>query len=125
MYTMANTTVSILRGTDVGAYGDEDNSGTVIQSGIPAFLTSPGPSSFKPVILGTTIFPPGTEMPSITRDITCVLPAYTDVTVDDQVLDEMSQVKYQVYLVTQQGPLGGLIPDLQLTLRRVTTNQPV
>jgi hypothetical protein len=124
LYAMANTLVSILRGTVEDAFGDDMDSGIVVYSGIPAFISSPGMSAFRPIILGTTVFEPGTEMPSTVRDITAILPGNTDVTMLDQILDQYTSITYTVVLVTQQGNIGGMVPDMQLTLRRVTTTQP-
>jgi hypothetical protein len=123
LYFMANTTVSILRGTGEDSFGDDTDAGTIIANGIPAFISSPGMSAFRPIILGTTVYPPGTEMPRTIRDATGILPGGTDVTYLDQILDEMTQLTYSVFLVTQQGNVGGMLMDLQLTLRRVTTTQ--
>jgi hypothetical protein len=125
VYGLANTTVSILRGTTDDFYGDEIDAGTVIASSIPAFISSPSPSSFRPLILGTTVYPPSTQAPAIVREITCWMPSGTDVTNQDQVLDESWNVLYRVWLVTQQGYLAGLLPDLQLTLSRVTELLPM
>jgi hypothetical protein len=125
VYAMANTTVSILRGTVEDTYGDNEDSGTVIASGILAFISSPGMSPLRPQILGTTVYGPAAQMPSVVRELICILPSGTDVTNDDQILDENSGVTYAVYLTAQLGRLGGLVPDLQVMLRQVTTNQPV
>jgi hypothetical protein len=64
-------------------------------------------------------------MPSVTRQIHCVLPSNTDVTEEDQVLDELFGVTYDVMIATQLGSTGGVVPDMILTLKRVTTTQPV
>lgn len=123
MYTLSNTTASILRGTAVDDYGDSVDSPTVIASGIPAFISSPSMSPFRPIILGTTTYMPGTVMPSVVREILCVLPANTDVQNTDQILDEKTGIVYAIIIVTQLGSIGGggLAPDMQLTLERVTT----
>jgi hypothetical protein len=63
-------------------------------------------------------------MPSTTREIQCNLPAYTDITNEDQILDERTGYLYTIELISQQGPVGGLVPDMQLTLRRVTSTAP-
>jgi hypothetical protein len=126
MYTMANTTVSILRGSTTDEYGDCQDYDVPIATGVIAYITSPSQSPFRPIVLGSTIYMPGTIAPSVTREIICALPYGTDVTNEDRVLDETSQIEYEVLLVTQPGPVGGggTYPDMQLTLRRVTTSQP-
>jgi len=125
MYALANTTVTILRGTGIDDQGDVMDEGAAIATGIPAFISSPSQSPFRPIVLGTDVFEPGAMMPSVTRQVQCVLPSNTDVTRDDQILDEKTGVTYAIMLSTQLGSVGGLVPDLMLTLRRVTTTQPV
>jgi|ERR1700691_6544657 len=124
MYALANTTVSILRGTELDAEGDFIDFGTIVASGIPAFISSPAQSPFRPMILGTTVYDPASEMPSTVRQVMGVLPGGTNVTNLDQLFDEFSSITYGIRLVTQGGRVGGLLPDLQLTLLRVTTTQP-
>ena len=124
MYALANTTVTILRGTSLDAEGDVIDFGTAIATGVPAFISSPAQSPFRPMILGTTVYEPAAEMPSTVREILCVLPGGTDVTNEDQVFDEVENITYAVMLVTQGGRVAGLLPDLQLTLYHVTTTQP-
>lgn len=125
MYTMANTTVSILRGVGSDYAGDDEDLPVPIQTGIPAFISSPGFSPYQPKILGTAVFDPSDEVTAQVRGIICALPSGTDVTPLDQILDEGSQVTYRVVNVTQQGRLGGIIPDLLVQLERVTTTQSV
>lgn len=121
---MANTTISILRGTGFDSFGDIEDQPVVIASGVPAFLSSPGMSALRPLIMGTTAYPPSTEMPAIVRAITLILPGNTDLTINDQVLDEGTNITYPVYMVTQLGNVGGIVQDMQVTLRRITTTQP-
>jgi hypothetical protein len=124
VYAIANTTVTILRGTGLDAEGDIMDAGTAIATGVPAMISTPAQSPFRPIVLGTTVFDPGTEMPSTVREVLCVLQGNTDVTNEDQLMDEYTSYVYAVMLVTQGGRVVGLTPDLQLTLKRVTTVQP-
>jgi hypothetical protein len=125
MYHLANTTVTILRGFAYDDEGDMTQQGVPVYSGIFAFISPPAQSPFRPVVFGTTIYQPAAEIPSTTREIPAVLPGNTDITNEDQIYDERTGLTYQVELVTQPGWTGGLIPDMQLTLKRVTTTQPV
>jgi hypothetical protein len=124
MYSIANTTITILRGTSYDDYGDVVDAGVPVYSGVLAFISVPAQSPFRPIVFGANVFQPAAEMPLTVREITCQLPAYTDVTNEDQVLDEKTGILYNVELVSQQGTVGGLAPDVQCTLRRVTDLQP-
>lgn len=123
MYTMANTTITVLRGVSLDEYGDTMDAGSPIATGIPAYLSSPAQSPFRPIILGTTVYMTGTIMPSTTREIVCILPSNTDLTNEDQILDDHTGILYQVLVVTQIGAVAGATPDMQATLRRVTSTQ--
>jgi hypothetical protein len=120
MYAIANTTVSILRGTSVDSFGDIIDTPTAIHTGVLAFISAPTMSPLRPVVLGSVVFEPGMPEPSVTRLFACALPSGTDVTDSDQILDERNNVLYEVYEVTELG-VAGAIPDLTLTLKRVTT----
>jgi hypothetical protein len=124
LYFIANTTVTILRGTATDNYGDVMDAGVPVYSGVIAFISVPSQSPFRPIVFGATIYQPASEMPSTTREILCSLPGGTDITNEDQILDERTGILYTVELVSQLGMVGGLLPDLQLTLRRVTDVQP-
>jgi hypothetical protein len=82
-------------------------------------------SPYQPKVLGTTIFGPADTITAQVRSIMGILPSNTDVTQQDQVLDESSGTVYRVTLVTQQGNIGGMVPDMVVSLQRVTTTQPV
>jgi hypothetical protein len=124
MYVLANTTVSILRGTGENAYGDEMDAGTVIRSGLIAQIVQMPSSSSRPFTPGVKVYQPATNVPSTIRQYACTLPYGTDVTNEDQILDERSGSRYQVIEVTN--PMWeGIEPDLQLVLQRVTNLTPV
>lgn len=110
MYAVANTTVSILRGTVPDSYGDTDEEPEgVIASGIIALILQESP----------TIEGPASETPRVLRTYDCTLPSGTDVTVDDRLFDEKRQILYEIWQVTDPGTLG-VVPDLSVTLKRVT-----
>jgi len=117
--------VTILRGFVYDDEGDLVQDGVPVYSGVLAFISPPAQSPFRPIVFGTIVYEPGSETPSTTREIPCVLPAYTDVTNEDQILDERFGVRYSIEVITQPGETVGMALDLQLTLKRVTTTQPV
>lgn len=106
----ANTTVSILRGTDVDEFGDIEDTGTPITAGIPAILLE--------TVKTTT--DPATQTPRTIRSATCHLPAWTEALNSDQILDESTGQKYSVADVDSPGILNGAPADLVLTLKRIT-----
>jgi hypothetical protein len=122
MYAIANTTVSILRGTRIDSLGDIVDAPVAVYTGILAFISQPTMSPLRPIILGANIYEPATPEPSTTRLSACSLPSGTDVVNTDQILDEIYGALYQVYEVAQLGWAGATL-DLVLTLKRVTTTE--
>jgi hypothetical protein len=122
MYAIANTTVSILRGTSVDSFGDVIDNPVAVYTGVLAFISAPTMSPLRPIVLGSQVFEPGMPEPSVTRLFACSLPSGTDVTENDQIWDERNSVLYEVYEVTELG-VAGATPDLTLTLKRVTTTE--
>ncbi|MFC5947073.1 hypothetical protein ACFQH9_02120 [Pseudonocardia lutea] len=109
MYALANTTVSVLRGSTVDEFGDETDNETVAASGIIANIRE----------TSSTFSDPGSTTPRVVRNVTCKLPSTTDVTETDRIKDETSGVIYTINTVTQEGG-PGRTPDLALLLERTT-----
>lgn len=124
MYAIANTTVTILRGTSVDSLGDIIDTPVPVYTHIIAFISYPTMSPLRPIVLGSQVYEPATPEPSTTRLSVCALPSGTDVRNTDQILDEFVGVMYEVYQVTALGNAGAT-PDLLLTLKRVTTTEQV
>jgi hypothetical protein len=122
MYAIANTTVSILRGTTTDSLGDIIDDPVAVYTGIIAFISYPTMSPLRPIVLGSTVYEPATPEPATTRMAACTLPSGTDVTNSDQILDEKTNLTWQIYQVTELG-VAGATPDLVLTLKRVTTTE--
>jgi hypothetical protein len=122
MYALANTTVSILRSTQTDSFGDVEDSMQPIVTGLIAFISYPTMSPLRPIVLGSTIFEPSSPEPSTLRLAACALPSGTDIRNTDQILDEFTNLVYEVYQVTALGNAGAT-PDLILTLKRVTTTE--
>ena len=107
---VANTRVSILRGTTTDAYGDIQDAEVALYTGVPAAL----------VETARTAFDPSTQTPRTVRSITCVIPDGLSVTNSDQILDEPTQQRYAIEEILRPPTLIGAPVDIVLTLRRVT-----
>ncbi|MFE3031576.1 hypothetical protein ACFXKY_07995 [Streptomyces canus] len=90
MQAVANTSISILRGTETDGFGDERDTNTPIATKIPASLVE------------QTRRVSGRENPTprIVRYAVARVPARTDITEDDRVLDERTGTKYIVEAVS-------------------------
>lgn len=111
MYSLATTTVSILRGTSTDpVYGDTTATMTVVATGIPA-------SIIEDRNLKTTT--PGNPTPRITRGYTGIVGSEVNVTDADRLKDERTGRIYVVVSVSQQA-VAGLTSDTTLELRRAT-----
>src|SRR6267154_3769510 len=122
MYAIANTTVTILRGTSTDSFGDIIDAPVPVYTHIIAFISYPTMSPLRPIVLGATVYEPASPEPSTTRLAACTLPSGSDIRNTDQILDEFTGVLYEVYQVTELGNAGAAL-DLVLTLKRVTTTE--
>jgi hypothetical protein len=109
MQAIATTLVTILRGTTTDAYGDEQDTDTVIAAGIPASLTEQSRRV-------TTRDDP---TPRIVRYAVARLPARTDVTDQDRIRDERTGAIYIVDAVSGMANPAFEV-DRRLDLRRTT-----
>ncbi|MEU1272984.1 hypothetical protein [Streptomyces sp. NPDC005799] len=109
MQAIATTKVTILRGTSTDAYGDEQDTDTPVATGIPASL-------IEQTRRVTTRDNP---TPRIVRYAVVRLPAGTDVTDQDRLLDERTGVKYIVDADSfMTNP--AMAVDIRLDARRTT-----
>jgi hypothetical protein len=109
MQAIANTQVSILRGTETDAYDDEKDTDTPVYTGIPASL----------VEQSRRVTTRDNPTPRIVRYAVARVPARTDVTDQDRVLDERTGAKYIVEAVSgMDNP--AIEVDRRLDLRRTT-----
>jgi hypothetical protein len=106
---IATTTVSILRGTTTDAYGDEQDTDTVIASGIPAALT-------EQTRRVTTRDDP---TPRIIRSAVARVAAGTDVTDQDRLRDDRTGATYIIDAVSAFAN-PAITPDIRIDLRRTT-----
>jgi hypothetical protein len=108
MMELANTRLTIMRGTVANAYGDLTDVGQPIYTRVPAAV----------VESSKTVFDPATQRPQTIRTSTAAVPGWTDVLDSDTILDERSGNYYMIQDITLQptGPTG-IRPDKILTLR--------
>jgi hypothetical protein len=103
---LANTTLSVLRGTEVSEFGDRTNVGKPLYTGIPAALAE----------TGKQVFDRATQRPQTIRTTKAVVPDWADILDTDTLMDETTGDFYMVEdLMTQ--PTLGLPADKILTLR--------
>lgn len=110
MQEIANTTISVLRGTGENAFGDAVDARVPVYTGIAAALVERSKQSTDPA----------TRTPRTVRDIVCHVPGWTDVLTTDQIRDERTGYVYAIEDVTSPATLMGAPVDEVLTLRRVT-----
>jgi hypothetical protein len=104
---VATTRISVLRGTDTDAFGDETDTGTVAASGIPASLVESARNAQEPV----------TGTPRIIRTHIGRVPPATDITETDRIKDETTNEIYIVVSVTKNtNPV--IAQPLRLDLKR-------
>lgn len=107
LIALATTRVSVLRGTTTDTFGDPADTTTAHAAGIPAALTESSRQTYEPV----------TGTPRIIRTHVARVPATTDVTENDRILDETSNEIYIVVSVTKNSnPV--LVQPLRLDLKR-------
>ena len=113
MYALATTKITILRGTTTDDVGDIVDTGEVYKTGIIAALIEKGHQTWDAA----------TQQRRTVRTIHLTLPSGTDIRSTDQVRDEETGLVYAVVDVTQPGAVG-IVPDLDVELRRVTGVTP-
>ncbi|MFB7111730.1 hypothetical protein [Streptomyces sp. NPDC056291] len=109
MRALANTTISVLRGTTLDEFGDEVDSDTVVASGIPCSLIERVRRAYTPE----------SATPRVVRYSVGRVNADTDIREADRVKDERTDRIYIVQAVSQIGG-PGMVDDLMLDLK-VTT----
>jgi hypothetical protein len=109
MQAIATTQLTVLRGTTVDAYGDEQDTDTVIAKDIPASLTEQSRRV-------TTRDDP---TPRIVRSAIARVPAGTDITDQDRVRDQRTGTTYIVDATSGMAN-PALTVDIRLDLRRTT-----
>lgn len=106
MLELANTTVSVLRGTTVNDWGDKTNVGTPLYTGIPAAIVESSKQAFDRA----------SQRFQTIRTSTCVVPDWADIVDTDTLIDETTGNAFMIESVELQPSLGPP-PDKILTLR--------
>lgn len=109
MQAIATTQLTVLRGTTTDAYGDEQDTDTVVAKNIPASLTEQSRRV-------TTRDDP---TPRIIRSAIARVPADSDITDQDRVRDQRTGVTFIVDSTSGMAN-PALAVDLRLDLRRTT-----
>lgn len=109
MYALANTKVSILRGSGEDIYGDETDATTAVATGIPASLSE----------TAQNVFDPSTGTRRVVRAYRARLPRGTDVDPSDRIKDDTTNDIYTINDVIRQTQ-PGFQGDLRLELERTT-----
>ena len=105
---LANTRLTIMRGTAANSYGDESDVGVPVYSGIPASVNE----SSK------VVFDPATQQPRTIRTSSAVVASWVDILSSDTIKDESTGNYYMIQDIQLQptGPTG-ITPAKLLTLR--------
>jgi hypothetical protein len=108
----ANTTVTVLRGQGVNAYGDVTDDLTAVFTGIPVPLVETKQDLFDPL----------TQTPRTVRSIECHLPSWVGLLNTDRIQDDSTGDVYAVTEVTMPPTLIGIPVDTVATLKRITSS---
>jgi hypothetical protein len=106
MMELANTTLSVLRGTTTNGYGDRTNVGVPLHTGIPAAV----------VEKSKQVFDRDSQRFQTIRTSMCVVPDWADILDTDTLMDETTGNFFMVEDIQIQPSLG-IPPDKILTLR--------
>ncbi|MEV6504795.1 hypothetical protein AB0M61_01570 [Streptomyces sp. NPDC051642] len=109
MQAIATTKVTILRGVTTDAYGDEQDTDTPVHTGIPASL----------IEQSRRVTTRDDPTPRIVRYAVVRVPAGTDVTDQDRLLDERTGVKYVIDADSFMAN-PAMAVDIRLDARRTT-----
>jgi len=107
---LANTQITVFRGTTTDEFGDEIDTADPLIEHVPAVLVETGRNTQDP----------SSSTPRTIRQITCTVPDWLDVTNDDRVFDERTSDTYMVITVTRSPDTFGPPPGRLLALKRVT-----
>lgn len=111
---LANTEISVLRGTELDSFGDETDTDTPFIEHVPAILVETGRNTQDP----------SSPTPRTIRQITCTVPEWLGVLTTDRIRDERSREVYMVITVTRPPDMFGPPPGLTLALKKVTAAGP-
>ena len=107
---VANTTVTVLRGTAANQFGDVIDAPVPLVTDAVAFLAE----------TGKTIQDPASPTPRTIRQIICHVPAYLGLVNTDRVVDEGTGDVFIIIGVTRPATLTGAPVDVVLDLKRIS-----
>lgn len=108
-----NTTVTLLAGTAVNAFGDAVDAGVPQVQGVPACIIETSEKAWDPA----------SQTPRTVRTIVCWLPYWSNPLAGfegQQILDEQRGDTYFIEDIVQPSTLIGAPTDIRLSLRRVS-----
>ena len=115
MLPLANTKVSVLRGTTSDPYGDDIDAMVPFETDVPALL----------VETAQQVFDPATQQPRTVRTAECYVPPWLKILNTDQVYDQLTGETFMVIDIVAQPWLNPGGPRLtELKLRRVSAAAP-
>lgn len=102
-----NRRITVMRGTEVNAYGDESDVGVPLYTGVQAALAE----------TTQTAYDSASQRQQIIRGITCKVPNWVDVVTTDTIMDEATGAYYMIEAIQAQPGIGYYPPFKELTLR--------
>lgn len=102
-----NRLMTVMRGTEVNAYGDETDVGIPIYRDVPAALAE----------VEEVTFDRASQTRRTIRTVTCKFQAYVDVTSDDTLMDQFTGYFYLIESMKEQPGIGYYPAPKILTLR--------
>lgn len=108
MIASASTTITIYRGESVDEWGDEIDTDTVVETGIPASIVEMNVDA-EVLVSG---------MPRVIRKATCRVGSEVDVRTYDRIYDEQNNESYTILSLSRlQNPVCAM--DTKLIVQRV------
>jgi hypothetical protein len=110
MIAAANTKITILRGTQVDAFGDTVDSDVAVYSDIQAAITESN----------RRVYLPAEKASRVVRAYACRVGYEVDLRKDDRIRDQLSGTVYVVTELNEPLRVAGTLPDRVATLSRTT-----
>lgn len=111
---LAQTFLTVMRGTEVNRAGDETNVGVPLYQHVPAGR----------IETSKTVFDRASQARRTVRVSTCVVAGWADIQDGDTLMDELTGDYFLLEAMVRQPVLNGSLPDLILTLRQRTGVTP-
>lgn len=102
-----NRPLSVFRGSEVNAYGDTSDVGTLLMQNVPVAIAE----------TSQTAFDPATQRPQTIRSVTCIAPAWSGIIETDTLQDASTGIFYMISSIEARPGPGYYPADLVLTLR--------